>query len=67
MSTTTLIALWVWWILLFFPLRSAYKSLNEMGIRPSFLNTIILYITLTLAIPRYYWLWLKEVVGGNKK
>lgn len=67
MSTELLIGLWVWWILLFFPLRSAYKHLDQMGVNPSFGHTILLYITLTFAIPRYYYLWIKEVLGGNKK
>jgi hypothetical protein len=38
-----------------------------MGKRLNFLETVLLYITLTFAIPRYYYLWAKEVFGGNKK
>jgi hypothetical protein len=38
-----------------------------MGKRLSLLETVLLYLTLTLAIPRYYYLWIKEVVSGNKK
>jgi hypothetical protein len=38
-----------------------------MGKRLSFGETVLLYITLTFAIPRYYYLWIKEVLGGNKK
>jgi len=67
MSTTTIIGIWVWWILLFFPLRSANRQLTAMGKNLNFLETVLLYITLTLAIPRYYYLWIKEVLGGNKK
>jgi hypothetical protein len=67
MGTTTIIALWVWWILLFFPLRSTNRELVAMGKRLNFLETVLLYITLTFAIPRYYYLWAKEVLGGNKK
>ena len=67
MGSKTIIALWVWWILLFFPLRSANRELNKMGKRLSFGETVFLYLTLTFAIPRYYYLWIKEVVGGNKK
>ena len=67
MGSKTIIALWVWWILLFFPLRSANRELNAMGKRLSFGETVLLYITLTFAIPRYYYLWVREVFGGNKK
>jgi hypothetical protein len=38
-----------------------------MGKRLNFIETVLLYITLSVAIPRYYYLWIKEVVGGNKK
>jgi hypothetical protein len=38
-----------------------------MGKRLTFGETVLLYITLTFAIPRYYYLWAKEVFGGNKK
>jgi hypothetical protein len=67
MSSNFLIALWVWWILLFFPLRSAWQHLGKAGVHLSFLQTVLLYITLTVAIPRFYYLWVKEVIGGNKK
>jgi hypothetical protein len=67
MSTTTIICIWVWWILLFFPLRSANRHLTAMGVSLGFWQTVLLYITLTIAIPRYYYLWVKETVGGNKK
>ena len=67
MGSKTIIALWVWWILLFFPLRSANRHLSNAGVRMSFLQTVMLYITLTFAIPRFYYLWVKEVLGGNKK
>jgi hypothetical protein len=67
MGSKTIIALWVWWILLFFPLRSANRQLTTMGKNLNFLETVLLYITLTLAIPRFYYLWVKEVLGGNKK
>ena len=67
MDGNIIIALWVWWILLFFPLRSANKQLSAMGKRLNFGETVLLYITLTFAIPRYYYLWIKEVFGGNKK
>jgi hypothetical protein len=67
MGSKTIIALWVWWILLFFPLRSANKFLSDMGKRLGFWQVVMLYITLTIAIPRFYYLWVKEVVGGNKK
>jgi hypothetical protein len=67
MGTTTIICIWVWWILLFFPLRSANRHLNKAGIRLGFGQTVMLYITLTFAIPRFYYLWVKEVIGGNKK
>ena len=65
--SNTIIALWVWWILLFFPLRSAWRHLGKAGIELNFFQTVMLYITLTIAIPRYYYLWVKEAVGGNKK
>jgi hypothetical protein len=67
MGSNTIIALWVWWILLFFPLRSAWQHLGKSGVQLSFLQTVLLYITLTVAIPRFYYLWVKEVLGGNKK
>jgi hypothetical protein len=67
MSGTTIIALWVWWILLFLPLRSANRQLSAMGKRLNLIETVLLYLTLTLAIPRYYYLWVKEMVSGNKK
>ena len=67
MGSNFLIALWVWWILLFFPLRSTNRQLMAMGKRLTFGETVLLYITLTFAIPRYYYLWAKEVFGGNKK
>jgi hypothetical protein len=67
MSGTTIIALWVWWILLFFPLRAANRQLTAMGKRLSLLETVLLYITLTISLPHYYYLWIREVVGGNKK
>jgi hypothetical protein len=38
-----------------------------MGKSLNFGETVLLYITLTLAIPRYYYLWIREVLGGNKK
>jgi hypothetical protein len=38
-----------------------------MGKRLNFIETVMLYITLSIAIPRYYYLWIKEVLGGNKK
>jgi hypothetical protein len=38
-----------------------------MGKRLNFGETVLLYITLTFAIPRYYYLWIMEVVSGNKK
>jgi hypothetical protein len=38
-----------------------------MGKRLNLIETVLLYLTLTLAIPRYYYLWVKEMVGGNKK
>jgi hypothetical protein len=38
-----------------------------MGKNLNFLETVLLYLTLTLAIPRYYYLWIREVVSGNKK
>jgi hypothetical protein len=67
MDGNIIIALWVWWILLFFPIRSANKHLNKAGIRLGFGQTVMLYITLTIAIPRFYYLWIMEVVSGNKK
>jgi hypothetical protein len=67
MNGTTIILLWVWWILLFFPLRAANRQLMDMGKRLSFLETVILYISLSISLPHYYYLWIKEVVGGNKK
>jgi len=67
MSSNFLIALWVWWILLFFPLRSTHRQLKVMGKRLNFGETVFLYITLTFAIPRFYYLWIKEVISGNKK
>jgi hypothetical protein len=67
MDGNIIIALWVWWILLFFPIRSANKHLNKAGIRLGFGQTVMLYITLTIAIPRFYYLWIKEAIGGNKK
>ena len=65
--SNTIIALWVWWILLFFPLRSAWQHLGKAGVQLNFFQTVMLYITLTIAIPRFYYLWVKEVIGGNKK
>jgi hypothetical protein len=41
--------------------------LGKAGVHLSFLQTVLLYITLTVAIPRFYYLWVKEVLGGNKK
>jgi hypothetical protein len=38
-----------------------------MGKRLTFGETVLLYITLSFAIPRFYYLWIREVVGGNKK
>jgi hypothetical protein len=38
-----------------------------MGKRLNFIETVLLYITLSIAIPRYYYLWIMEVLGGNKK
>ena len=67
MGSNFIIALWVWWILLFFPLRSTHRQLKAMGKRLNFGEMVLLYITLTFAIPRYYYLWIKEVLGGNKK
>jgi hypothetical protein len=67
MDGNIIIALWVWWILLFFPIRSANKHLNKAGIRLGFWQTVLLYMTLTIAIPRFYYLWIMEVVSGNKK
>jgi len=65
--SNTIIGIWVWWILLFFPLRSAHKHLTAMGVSLGFWQTVMLYITLTITLPRYYYLWIREVVGGNKK
>jgi hypothetical protein len=41
--------------------------LGKAGVELSFFQTVMLYITLTIAIPRFYYLWVKEVLGGNKK
>jgi uncharacterized membrane protein len=38
-----------------------------MGVSLGFWQTVLLYITLTIAIPRFYYLWVKEVIDGNKK
>jgi len=67
MNGTTIILLWVWWILLFFPLRAANRQLMAMGKRLSFLETVILYISLSISLPHYYYLWIMETIGGNKK
>jgi hypothetical protein len=67
MDANIIIALWVWWVLLFFPIRSANRHLTAMGVSLGFWQTVMLYITLTIAIPRFYYLWVKEVIDGNKK
>jgi hypothetical protein len=67
MGTATIIFLWVWWILLFFPLWTTHRQLKAIGKRLNFGETVFLYITLTFAIPRFYYLWVKELLGGNKK
>lgn len=67
MSNTTLYLLWAWVILILPPLIDTSKALKVMGKRLGLISAIILYISLTISLPLYYYKWIKEILSGNKK